>query len=43
MHRKTTLVKNQWADQVATTEKQLDEMGEMLLQMSLEKDRLTLE
>ena len=41
--RKTALVKNQWADKVATTEKQLDEMGEMLLQMSLEKDRLTLE
>ncbi len=41
--RKTALVKNQLADKMLTTEKQLDEMGEMLLQMSLEKDRLTLE
>ena len=41
--RKTALVKNQWADKVAATEKQLTEMGEMLLQLDLEKDRLTLE
>jgi Plasmid replication region DNA-binding N-term len=41
--RKTSLVKNQWADKVAATEKQLAEMGEMLLQIDLEKDRLTLE
>jgi hypothetical protein len=40
---KTALVKSLWADKVATAEKQLAEMGEMLLQMSLEKDRLTLE
>lgn len=41
--RKTTIVKKQWADKVAVTEKQLTEMGEMLLQVDLEKDRLTLE
>ena len=41
--RKTSLVKNQLAGKVNTAEKQLAEMGEMLLQLDLEKDRLTLE